>query len=158
MSATLHTYSDGGARGNPGPAAIGVVICDAKDNVLLEASHLIGETTNNRAEYLALLFALELAKTRKAKHLVCHADSELLIYQLQGVYKIKDPHLKALSEKVKSLAQGFESILYKQIPRESALIARADKLLNETLNRAKLKGRNRSQTLPGGDGIQQEMF
>ena len=157
-AAMLHTYSDGGARGNPGPAAIGVVLCDAKDHVLLEASHLIGETTNNQAEYLALLFALELAKTRKAKQLVCHADSELLVFQLQGVYKIKDPHLKALSEKVKSLAQGFDSVTYKQIPRESAMIVRADKLLNETLNRAKLKGRNRAAPLKRGDGVQQEMF
>lgn len=155
---TLHTYSDGGARGNPGPAAIGVVLCDAKDHILLEASHLIGETTNNRAEYLALLFALELSKTRKAKNLICHADSELLVYQLQGVYKIKDPHLKALSDKVKTLAQGFESVVYKQIPRESLMIARADKLLNETLNRAKLKGRSKNTMLSGDSGGQQEMF
>lgn len=135
----LHTYSDGGARGNPGPAAVGVVLCDAQGNILQEASKTIGETTNNQAEYQALLFALELARERKAKRLLCHADSELLIYQLQGVYRIKNFQLKALAEKVKSLAARFESVAYRQIPRSHPLISRADRLLNQTLNRAGAK-------------------
>src|ERR1043165_5364702 len=110
MSLTLTTYSDGGGRGNPGPAAIGVVICDEAGNVVEEASRTIGHRTNNQAEYEAMLLALQLAHQRKAKRLKCHADSELLIYQLQGSYRIKDLALKALAEKVKPLASQFESI------------------------------------------------
>src|SRR5688572_4897172 len=104
----LHTYSDGGARGNPGPAAIGVVVCDAQDAILQEASKAIGETTNNQAEYQAMLLALELASARKATRVVCSADSELIVYQLQGKYRIKDPYLKEWAAKVKALEGKFE--------------------------------------------------
>ncbi len=135
----LHTYSDGGARGNPGPAAIGVVLCDAKGMVLLESSHAIGETTNNEAEYRAMLLALDLASKRKAQKLVCHADSELIVYQLQGVYRIKEPRMRALADEVKKQVRRFASVVFKQVPRSHPMIARADKLLNQTLNRAKLK-------------------
>ena len=136
MSGILHTYSDGGARGNPGPAAIGAVLCDEKGKVIFETARCIGETTNNVAEYNAMILALESAHERKARHLICHADSELLIFQLQGIYRIKDLRLKALAEKVKSLASRFESVKWRQIPRESKMIARADKLLNQALNKA----------------------
>ena len=134
---TLQTFSDGGARGNPGPAAIGVVLCDEQGNIVQEASKTIGERTNNQAEYEAMLLALELALERKATRLICFGDSELIIYQMQGVYRIKDVHLKALSEKVKSMAARFESVTYRQVPREHPMIARADKLLNQTLNKAR---------------------
>jgi ribonuclease HI len=86
-----------------------------------------------------MLKALELAKARKARKLVCHGDSELLIYQIQGVYRVKDAQLKLLAEKVQSAAKGFEEIQWKQVPREHPMIARADKLLNQALNRAKAK-------------------
>src|SRR5882762_5031526 len=145
MSLLLHTYSDGGARGNPGPAAIGVVLCDERGKIVHEASKSIGHRTNNQAEYEALLFALQLARQRKARRLRCHADSELLIYQLQGSYRIKDAGLKTLSEKVKSLASEFESVTYRQIPREHPMIARADKLLNQTLNRIRAKAPARAE-------------
>lgn len=158
MPVTFYTYSDGGARGNPGPAAVGALLCDDKGNVLEEASRLIGETTNNVAEYHALLLALELAKAHRAKRLQCHADSELLIFQLQGVYRIKDARLKVLAEKVKSLAEGFDSVTYRQIPRTHPMIAHADRLLNQTLNRAKLKGPNRSAAARGQTPIQKEFF
>ncbi|OGR89111.1 MAG: hypothetical protein A2992_01320 [Elusimicrobia bacterium RIFCSPLOWO2_01_FULL_59_12] len=139
----LTTYSDGGARGNPGPAAVGVVLCDEQGNVLHEASRTIGERTNNQAEYEAMLLALGLARQHKARRLRCFADSELLIYQMQGVYRIKDSHLKALAEKVKSLAMEFDSVVFQQVPRSHPMITRADWLLNQTLNRAELKGRAR---------------
>ena len=133
----LHTFSDGGARGNPGPAAIGVVICDPEGNVVAETAECIGEMTNNKAEYRAMLLALELAKKNKGTRLLCHGDSELIIFQLQGRYRIKDAQLKVLAERVKSAASGFEAITWKQVPREHPMIARADKLLNQALNRAK---------------------
>jgi ribonuclease HI len=139
MTLSLQTYSDGGARGNPGPAAVGVVLCDDHGKILQEATKTIGDRTNNQAEYEALLLALQLARQRKASRLRCHADSELLVFQLQGVYRIKDGHLKTLAEKVKSLASHFESITFKQIPREHPMIARADKLLNQTLDRIEAK-------------------
>ena len=149
----LRTYSDGGARGNPGPAAIGVVLCDEKNQVVEEAARCIGETTNNKAEYHAMLLALELAKKRKAKHLVCYGDSELLIFQLQGRYRIKDLTLQTLAEKVKSLASEFESIRFHQVPREHPMIARADKLLNQALNKINAKAPFRPQA-----PSQQELF
>ena len=133
----LHTYSDGGARGNPGPAAIGAVLCDEKGTVVFETARCIGEATNNVAEYNAMILALESAYAHKPTRLVCHADSELLIFQLQGIYRIKDLRLKALAEKVKSLASRFKSVTWRQIPRESKMIARADKLLNQALNKSK---------------------
>ncbi len=137
----FHTYSDGGARGNPGPAAIGVVICDPQGKVVREDAECIGEMTNNKAEYRAMLKALEMAKALKAKKLLCHGDSELIIFQLQGLYRIKDAQLKLLAEKVKSAASAFEAVTWKQVPREHPMIARADKLLNQALNRAKAHGR-----------------
>jgi ribonuclease HI len=133
----LHTYSDGGARGNPGPAAIGVVLCSAAGKVLRETAECVGDMTNNKAEYHAMLKALELAKAMKAKTLLCHGDSELIIFQLQGVYRIKDAGLKTLAEKVQSAASGFASVEWKQVPREHPMIRRADRLLNQALNRAK---------------------
>jgi ribonuclease HI len=133
----LLTYSDGGARGNPGPAAIGVVLCDETGAVVYETAQCVGAMTNNRAEYNAMILALTSAKERGATDLECFADSELIIFQIQGVYRIKDFHLKELSEKVKSLASQFASIRFKQVPREHPMISRADRLLNQALNRAK---------------------
>ena len=158
MTLSLQTYSDGGARGNPGPAAIGVVICAENGKILEEASKTIGERTNNQAEYEAMLWALQLARQRKARRLRCHADSELIIYQLQGVYRIKDLHLKTLAEKVKSLAAQFESITFRQIPRSHAMITRADKLLNQTLDRAKAKAPSRHESSTRTNEYVQEEF
>jgi ribonuclease HI len=157
MTRLLQTYSDGGARGNPGPAAIGVVLCDADGNVLDESSRLIGDRTNNQAEYEAMLLALTLAKQHQARRIKCHADSELIVYQLQGRYRIKDLALQALAEKVKSLAREFDEISFTQIPREHPMIARADKLLNKTLDQARAKGPDRSAGR-GGPPTQKELF
>jgi ribonuclease HI len=133
----LHTYSDGGARGNPGPAAIGVVICDAEENVLQEASKAIGHNTNNVAEYNAMILALELARKHGGKQLVCYADSELLIFQLTGVYRIKDDRMKALAARVRKEVAGFEKVTFRHVRRSHPMITRADKLLNQTLDRTK---------------------
>src|SRR4051794_37421914 len=97
----LHTYSDGGARGNPGPSAIGVVICEPGGKVIHEFAECIGDGTNNKAEYRAMLKALELARAQGGTRLLCHADSELIVYQLQGRYRIKNIDLQGLAEKVK---------------------------------------------------------
>ncbi len=133
----LHTFSDGGARGNPGPAAIGYVICSPDGEVVKEGAECIGDMTNNKAEYRAMLKAMETAKALKATKLLCHGDSELIVYQLQGRYRIKDAQLKTLAEKVKSVAVHFQSVQWKQVPREHPMIRRADKLLNLALDKAK---------------------
>ena len=134
---SFRTYSDGGARGNPGPAAIGVVLCDDKDQVIEETSRSIGETTNNVAEYNAMLLALELAQKHNVQEVVCYADSELIIFQLTGVYRIKDSRMKVLSDKVREAVKNFKRVEFRQVPREHPMISRADKLLNQTLNRSK---------------------
>jgi ribonuclease HI len=135
----LHTYSDGGARGNPGPAAIGYVICNPRGEVVKEGAECIGAMTNNKAEYRAMLKAMETAKALKPTKLLCHADSELIVYQLQGLYRIKDAQLKILAEKVKSVAVHFQSVQWKQVPREHPMIRRADKLLNQALDKARAR-------------------
>jgi ribonuclease HI len=154
---TLLSYSDGGARGNPGPAAVGVVLCDEKNRVVEEEARCIGESTNNQAEYRALLLALHLAKQRGATHLICYGDSELLIFQLQGRYRVKNLTLRTLAEKVKSQASEFESIQFRQVPREHPMIARADKLLNQALNRARARAPFRPLP-PSKPSGQQELF
>lgn len=130
----LHTYSDGGARGNPGPAAIGVVLCDEQGQVLEERAECIGATTNNVAEYRAMLLALERAKAHGATRLLCTADSQLLIFQLQGRYRVKHPPLQVLMEKVRSAAKEFESVTWQHVRREHPMIAKADKALNKALD------------------------
>jgi len=138
VSLLLHTYSDGGARGNPGPSGIGFVVCDANDHILEEGAECIGHGTNNVAEYRAMLLAMEKAKARGATRLLCTADSQLLIYQLQGKYRIKNDALQALAEKVRSMAKGFDAITWRHVPRENPLISRADKQLNRALDQARL--------------------
>jgi ribonuclease HI len=154
---TLHTFSDGGARGNPGASAIGAVVCDEKGQILFETAKCIGHGTNNKAEYYAMLLALESAKAKGGTRLVCTADSQLLIFQLQGRYRIKDPGLKALAEKVKSLASEFESVTFRQVPREHPMISRADKLLNQALDKAR-SGNRSDPTRPMPPAAQGELF
>lgn len=128
----LVIYTDGGARGNPGPAALGVVVGDK------EYSEYLGEITNNKAEYLALIFALKKAKallgSKKAgeAELEVRMDSELIVRQLNGIYKIKEPDLQPLFIEVWNLRLDFKKVEFKHIPREQN--KRADKLVNRELD------------------------
>jgi ribonuclease HI len=125
-------YTDGGSRGNPGPAAIGVVIDDK------EYSEQIGQATNNEAEYQAVIFALKKAKALFGKKVIKTAeveiksDSELLIKQLNGQYKILDSKIQPLFLKVWNLKIDFGKIKFNLIPREKN--KQADKLVNEALD------------------------
>ena len=92
----LSIFTDGGARGNPGPAAIGVLILNEEKKEVYRYAEKIGETTNNVAEYTALIKALEQAKNIGGKELVCTSDSELMVKQLTGKYKVKNEELKKL--------------------------------------------------------------
>lgn len=133
---TINT--DGGARGNPGPAAIGVVIRDGKGKVVKEYGKTIGNATNNIAEYSAVVSALETllkmlgAKAKQAEVLI-EADSELVVKQLKGEYKVKDSNLQKEFIKVYNLKQSLGKIDYKHIPREKN--KRADQLVNEALDK-----------------------
>ena len=135
----LITFTDGGSRGNPGPSAIGVVIKNDKNEIVLKASKYIGETTNNVAEYEALILALQKAKgifkTQKIKKgsLECYLDSELVVRHLNHEYKIKDEGLQLLFIKVWNLMLEYDSVKFIHIPREKNKLA--DELVNRELDR-----------------------
>lgn len=128
----LQIYSDGGARGNPGPAGIGVVIWSGNDLVSRHSKY-IGETTNNQAEYQAIILGLEQAKKIGAKEVECFLDSELVVRQLNREYKVKDKDLAPLFIKVWNLSLGFQKVTFHHIPREKN--KEADKLVNEAIDR-----------------------
>jgi ribonuclease HI len=126
----LIIYSDGASRGNPGPAGIGTVICDESGAVIKEYGDFIGEATNNVAEYQALLKALELASSFSSGEVDCFLDSELVVKQLNGEYRVKNEKLKLLFRRVREKEKNFERVNYSHVPREEAHLKRADKLAN----------------------------
>ncbi len=136
MPSKLFVYSDGGARGNPGPAAIGVLICDANGEELAEHGEVIGATTNNVAEYTAVLVALEMASAYKAQEISFHSDSQLVLSQLSGLYKIKMPHLLELYKQVKEKEKRFRKVTYTHLRREHEKIRQVDALVNRALDEA----------------------
>ena len=128
-------HVDGGARGNPGPAAVAAVASDPGAGVLAERKAYIGEATNNVAEYRALLLGLELARELGAASVEVINDSELVARQIEGRYKVKHPGLKPLHlEAMKALRQ-FGSWSVRSVRRESN--ERADQLVNEALDEAR---------------------
>lgn len=129
-------FSDGGARGNPGPAALGVLVCDERGDVLREHQETIGEATNNIAEYRAVLRGLELAQELGLEEVEYFVDSELVARQLSGEYRIKTPHLKDLFLQVKAREQNFKKVTYRQVPRTHEKIRWVDRLVNRALNLA----------------------
>jgi ribonuclease HI len=123
---------DGGARGNPGPAAIGVVVRNAEGEVLEERGERIGHATNNVAEYRALLAGIEMAAAHGASELELIGDSELVVRQVEGRYKVKDATMKELHSEVKRLLSDFGSWTIRHVRR--AENADADRLVNEALD------------------------
>jgi len=133
----IYTNSDGGARGNPGPGAIGVIVRE-DNNILLEYSEKIpGKVTNNYAEYIGLIRALQLAQKYTTKELVCIMDSELVVKQLLGEYRVKDQRLMKLFLKVQELQNNFEKITYQHVKRKNKFQTHADYLLNKELDEKK---------------------
>lgn len=130
----IYTNSDGGARGNPGPGAIGVVI--RKDGEILKKHReFVGRNvTNNIAEYHGLIKALELAKNYTTDEVTCILDSELVIKQLLGEYRVKNPNLLKLFLKVQELQENFKKIKYEHVSRWNKFQQIADELLNEELD------------------------
>jgi len=129
-------FTDGASRGNPGPAGAGIVLKDAEGNVLAEKSQFLGRMTNNESEYRALLLGLMTAQTSLDPDdaLVVLMDSQLVVSQLKGEFKIKAAHLKEFLSQAKSAEGSFASVVYKLIPREKN--SRADALANQALNHA----------------------
>jgi ribonuclease HI len=125
-------YVDGGARGNPGPAGIGVVILDDKKQVIKEYNKYIGVTTNNIAEYTAVIYGLQEALFARADEVELLLDSELAAQQLQGGYRVKNANIKPLFEQALHLISGFKNVRITHIKREKN--RDADKLVNRAIN------------------------
>ncbi len=132
--------TDGGARGNPGPAAIGITAKTTTEEILFEISEYLGETTNNVAEYTAVVHALIHLKEHDLHpaKITFVLDSELIVRQITGQYRVKEPHLQVLNQKVKELIQdlksnhGLISINFKNVLRVQN--KRADQLVNQALD------------------------
>jgi ribonuclease HI len=130
---SLIVSCDGAARGNPGPAGAGSQITTPDGEVVAEIAEGLGETTNNVAEYTAVILGLERAQELGATDVLLRSDSQLLINQITGVYRVKTPHLQPLHRRVRKLAAGFGSIRFEHIPRERN--AAADRLANLGVDR-----------------------
>ena len=131
MKGILHT--DGGSRGNPGPGAAGIVLTNQNGEVIKEKGEFLGVCTNNEAEYKALSFGLALALESGIDDLDCYLDSELVVKQLKGLYKVKNSGLSLYSAKIKQLETKFKKVTYIHVKRE--LNKQADKIVNEILDR-----------------------
>lgn len=130
----IYTNSDGGARGNPGPAGIGIVIRD-EENVLEEYATTLKEpVTNNIAEYEALIKALELASKHTQGEITCILDSELIVKQLLGEYRVKNPALLKLFLEVQKVQNRFDKITYVHVKRTDKWQIHADWLLNKKMD------------------------
>jgi ribonuclease HI len=128
-------YCDGGARGNPGPAAIGAVVLDPSTTPptrLAVVSERIGDTTNNVAEYKALIAGLEAARAFPSREMRVRADSKLVVEQVGGRWKVKQAHLKPLRERACDLLAAYEAVDLAHIPREQNV--EADALVNAALD------------------------
>ena len=124
----LTVHCDGAARGNPGPAGIGVVVSGAGGRVLAEIAEGIGVATNNVAEYLAAIAGLRRARELGATRVLLRSDSKLLIEQLSGRFRVKNPTLVRLHTEARRLASGFEEVRFEHVPRERN--RHADRLAN----------------------------
>jgi len=132
MSKLVRTHTDGGSRGNPGPAAIGAVVEDVSTGIKHEISRYIGHGTNNQAEYGALLAAVEKAAELGATEVECKLDSELVVKQMRGEYRVKDAELGKIFIKIHNVATKFKKISFHHVRRE--FNKEADRLVNEALD------------------------
>lgn len=128
-------FADGGSRGNPGPSASGYVVLDMQDVVLVKGGVYLGITTNNQAEYQALMFGLEAAAKLGVRTVHVYMDSLLVINQMKGIFKVKNRDLWPIHESIITFAKTFESVKYTHVPRELNKLADAE--VNETLDAKK---------------------
>jgi len=130
----VSVYTDGACSGNPGPGSIGVLVLDENGQELESCKECIGDTTNNRAEYRALIKGLEIAAKHCRKKVICYSDNELMIKQLNKQYRIKKNELYVLCIEVNAKAQLFEEVIYQHVRRQNKYINKADKLAQEALS------------------------
>ena len=132
----LKVYTDGASRGNPGPGAIAFIITDSAGKLLSEHAHFIGACTNNIAEYRALIAALEEAAklAGEGSEITCYSDSQLMINQMRGDYKVKKGHLRELFEEAKALEKSFRKASYVDVRRTDPAIQKADRMVNAVLD------------------------
>ena len=111
-----------------------MLLCNECDEVIMKHKQYLGKATNNQAEYTALITGLNLVKNFHSKYVVCFSDSQLMINQLNGLYRIKDTKLQKLVMKVKELERDFKSVKYIHLPRENKMLKKADKMVNKVLD------------------------
>lgn len=128
---TYKLFTDGGARGNPGPAGLGAIIFEDESLFWFENKYM-PNATNNQAEYLALLLGIKMAAKLKINEIECYLDSELVVKQMNREYKIKDAIIKKLKEKIDNELENFSKITFKHVVREKNKFA--DKLVNLALD------------------------
>ncbi|MDI6856744.1 MAG: ribonuclease HI family protein [Dehalococcoidia bacterium] len=131
-SGTYAVYADGASRGNPGPAAIGVVVYDPAGNEVYATSKALGRTTNNQAEYKAAIAGLEAALGLGARQVELRMDSELVTRQLSGRYRVRNPRLIPLHKRLLDLRTRFDKVSIRHVPRGENVLA--DKLANQALD------------------------
>ncbi|MGB2668689.1 MAG: ribonuclease HI family protein [Candidatus Acidiferrum sp.] len=139
---------DGGSRGNPGPAAYGVVVRDGSGAIVAKLKKYIGSSTNNVAEYFGLIAALDYAQTHGVRALRVESDSELMVKQMRGQYKVKSPELKPLFERAKKMAHSLESFRIDHVYREHN--READALVNQALDETGRPGPSTPAEKPAG--------
>jgi ribonuclease HI len=141
VAAAYRMNIDGGSRGNPGPASYGVVIRDGRGEIVAKLKKYIGRMTNNVAEYYGLIAALDYAESHSVKAIRIESDSELLVKQMRGQYKVKSEDLRPLFERALKMSKAFESFRIEHVYREQN--READALANEALDETEAKA-------PGG--------
>ena len=129
---TVFIYTDGASRGNPGPSALGLQVLNSEKKLIYEEGVYLKQGTNNFAEYSAVVYALELAVKHRVQELYLFSDSQLLIRQLEGKYRVKSPNIKPLFQKCLTLIKSISKTHFQHIPREQNTAA--DRLANRALD------------------------
>ncbi len=130
----VHAYVDGGSRHNPGKAAVAYIIADKEDRVLKTGNRYIGIRTNNEAEYEALISGLNEALSITKKRILCFSDSNLVINQMNGIWRITKDHLQVLWNEAHAIARQCEETHFTHLSRTNSLLVEADSLVNEVLD------------------------
>jgi ribonuclease HI len=130
----LLLFSDGGSRGNPGPAAFAFIVCEEDGKVLKQGARFLGVMTNNEAEYLGLLAALQTAESLQADQVVMTMDSELVVKQVRGEYRMKAENLAPLLQEARKIIAKFPEFKIQHARREHPMIVKADEMVNDELD------------------------
>ena len=154
-AAAFQANIDGGSRGNPGPASYGVVVRNERGEIVAKLKKYIGRMTNNVAEYYGLIAALDYAQSHGVRALRVESDSELLVRQMRGHYKVKSPDLRPLFERAKKMSQTFESFRIDHVYREQN--SEADALANEALDETSGKPKLSTTKLEDRPKLPQDM-